>query len=250
MDNFNSIEIELDNFTGPLDLLLQLLKKHKLEISDVSISEITEKYSEILKKMQERKLEVAGDYFVMASTLMLMKAKSLIPREKEAFEEMKEELLFKLEEYEKITRQAEVLSVFLDKRNRMWRRGFKEDFALKDKGVFVQENGGYVLGNLYSLLIKRLKAIEPEIVKRARYTMKQVVSHIYEVFKDKKKVRFYEIVKGRDKSFIVFSFSSVLELIKESVLKGVQTSTFSEIILIKSRNYSYKNRDKVISRYE
>ncbi len=250
MESFENFEIELENFTGPLDLLLQLLRKNKLEISEVSIAEITEKYSKILNKMQEMNLDIAGDYFVMASTLMLMKAKSLIPREKEAFEEMKEELIFKLEEYEKITKQAQFLADSLNRRERMFERGFKEDFVSKERPLIVSENGAFVLANLYANILRRLKALEPEIMKKAKYSMKQVVAAIYEIFKKRKKTRFYEIVKGKDRTYVVYSFSSVLELIKEHILKSVQTSTFSEIILIRDDNFSYKEKDRIISRYE
>ncbi len=250
MEDFANFEIEIQNFTGPLDLLLQLIRKHKLEISEISISEITDKYSRVLKKMQEMNLDIAGDYFVMASTLMLMKAKSLIPREKEAFEEMKEELIFKLEEYEKITAQAKILAEKLNARQKMFERGFKEDFVSKERPLVVAENGAFILANLYAGVLRRLKALEPDIIKKSKYTMKQVVSAIYDFFRRRKKARFYEIVKGKDKSYVVYSFSSVLELIKENILKGVQTSHFAEIILLKGKKYSYKERDRIISRYE
>ncbi len=250
MESFENFEIEIENFTGPLDLLLQLLRKNKLEISEVSIAEITEKYSKILNKMQEMDLDIAGDYFVMASTLMLMKAKSLIPREKDAFEEMKEELIFKLEEYEKISKQAQILADNLDKRQKMFERGFKEDFALKERPVVVEENGAFILANLYAGILRRLKALEPEIMKKAKYSMKEVVRGIFEIFKNRKKTRFYEIVKGKDRTYVVYSFSSILELIKENILKSIQTSTFSEIILIRDKDFSYKERDRIISRYE
>ena len=247
---FADFEISLDNFNGPLDLLLQLLRKHKLEISEVSIAEITEQYSRILRKMQEMNLDIAGDYFVMASTLMLMKAKSLIPREKEAFEEMKEQLIFKLEEYEKISKQAEILAHKKSIREKMFERGFKEDFAKGERPLVVSDNGAFLLGNMYAMLLRRLKSLEPVAVKKARYSMKEVVARIYEVFRNRKKYRFFEFVKGYDKSYVVYSFSSVLELIKENILKGVQTSTFSEIILLKDKNFSYSRREEVISRYE
>ena len=96
------LELQLEGFNGPLDMLLHLVRKQKMAIADISIAPITEQYAEYLNRMEELNLDIAGDYFVMASTLMLMKAKSMIPREQEAFEEMREELIFQLEEYEKI----------------------------------------------------------------------------------------------------------------------------------------------------
>ncbi len=244
------LELQLEGFNGPLDLLLHLVRKQKMAISDIAIAPITEQYAEYLKRMEELNLDIAGDYFVMASTLMLMKAKSLIPREKESFEEMREELIFQLEEYEKIVAQAAELRRRHHEMARSFPRTFKEKIKQEKREFKIGDNGIFLLVEHYAKVVERMKALRPILIKPKPYTMKDVLSLLFQVFRKKRKVRFSSLVHQRERGFVVYIFVSVLELVREGSLKATQTDTFSEIVLQRSGVFSEEKQEKLMARFE
>jgi len=98
----NKYAIKIENFEGPIDLLLHLIDKNKMNICDVKLSEITDQYIEYIKKMEEMNLEITSEFLVMASTLIYIKSKSILPKNVEEEEEIsEEELLHRIIEYKK-----------------------------------------------------------------------------------------------------------------------------------------------------
>ena len=98
----NQYAIKLDNFEGPLDLLCHLIDKNKMNIYDIKISEITDQYLEYINKAEEMNLEVTSEFLIMASTLVYIKSKALLPKQEEAEEELtEEELIARIIEYKK-----------------------------------------------------------------------------------------------------------------------------------------------------
>lgn len=107
----DTYKIKIDNFEGPLDLLCHLVEKNKMNIYDISINEITDQYINYINSMQEMNLEVTGDFLIMASNLLYMKSKILLPKEEkdEDEEDPKEELIARLVEYKKIKQIIELM---------------------------------------------------------------------------------------------------------------------------------------------
>ena len=98
----NKYEIRIDNFEGPLDLLCHLIEKNKLDIFEVKISEITDQYIDYINAMEQMNLEVTSEFLIMASTLLYLKSKTLLPKEAEDEEELtEEELLQRIIDYKK-----------------------------------------------------------------------------------------------------------------------------------------------------
>ncbi len=244
------LQLQLEGFNGPLDLLLHLVRKQKMAIADIAIAPITEQYANYLKRMEELNLDIAGDYFVMASTLMLMKAKSMIPREKEAFEEMREDLIFQLEEYERVMAQAAALRERHKKMVRSFPRSFREKIESEDREFQVGDNGAFLLVEHYARVIERRKALRPILIQPKPYTMKDVLGLLFRVFREKQKVRFSSLIRQRERGFVVYLFVSVLELLREGSLKAVQTDTFSEIILQRRGVFSEEKREELMARFE
>ena len=91
----NKYAIKIENFEGPLDLLCHLIDKNKMNINDIKLSEITDQYIEYINKMEEMNLEVTSEFLVMASTLIYLKSKSLLPSDNEDSEEISEEELLR-----------------------------------------------------------------------------------------------------------------------------------------------------------
>ena len=98
----NRYAIKIDNFEGPLDLLCHLIDKNKMDIYDIKINEIADQYIEYLNQMEEMNLDIASEFIIMASTLIYLKSKSLLPKQEEAEEELtEEELIQRIIEYKK-----------------------------------------------------------------------------------------------------------------------------------------------------
>ena len=244
------LELQLEGFNGPLDLLLHLVRKQKMAIADIAIAPITEQYANYLKRMEELNLDIAGDYFVMASTLMLMKAKSMIPREKEAFEEMREDLIFQLEEYEKIIVQAGKLRERHKEMARCFPRSFKEKIEKEEREFKVGDNGAFLLVEHYARVVERLKALRPILIKPKPYSMKDVLALLFNVFREKRKARFSTLIQRRERGFVVYLFVSVLELVREGSLRATQTDTFSEIVLQRRGVFTEEKQEQLIARFE
>ena len=244
------IQLQLEGFNGPLDLLLHLVRKHKMASSEISIADITRQYAGYLRRMEELNLDIAGDYFVMASTLMLMKAKSIIPREKETFDEMKEELIFQLEEYEKVVKAAHMLDGMHADFSRRFPRGIRERLEQTERTFELSDNAAFLLVEHYARVMERVKAMRPVVVKPKPYTMKDVLDLVFDVFRRRRKVRFSEMARNRDRGYVVYLFISLLELIREGNLAVSQTGNFSEIVLIRRRQFDEERQLELASRFE
>jgi segregation and condensation protein A len=250
LNNQQGLELQLDGFHGPLDLLLHLVRKQKVSISEINITEITEQYADFLKQMEQMSLDIAGDYFVMASTLMLMKAKALIPRERDSFLEMKEELIFQLEEYEKIVKQVSYLDKLRKEAEKRAVKGYVEKFSNDSSEIILKNTSAFILVEHYAKVIERIKAATPIVIKPKPYTMKEVADYLYSVFADREKERFSRLVQGKDKGFLIYTFVSVLEMVKHGMLTAVQTDNFSEIVLIRKKNFDISEKEQVLARFE
>ena len=111
----NKYAIKIENFEGPLDLLCHLIDKNKMNINDIRLSEITDQYIEYINKMEEMNLEITSEFLIMASTLIYLKSKSLLPKENEDEEEIsEEELLRRIIEYKKYKEITKILRVMYD----------------------------------------------------------------------------------------------------------------------------------------
>ena len=102
--------IKIDNFEGPLDLLIYLIEKNKMDIYDINLTEITDQYIEYLNAMEEMNLEIASEFLIMASSLLYLKSKKLLPKQEDETEELtEEELIRRIIEYKKY---KEITKVF------------------------------------------------------------------------------------------------------------------------------------------
>ena len=117
----NKYAIKLDNFEGPLDLLCHLVDKNKMDINQISISEITDQYIEYINKMQELNLDVTSEFILMASTLLFIKSKSLLPKQVEDEAELtEEELVHRIIEYKKYKDITSKLKELEENRNNIY----------------------------------------------------------------------------------------------------------------------------------
>ena len=229
----------IGDFEGPLDLLLHLIKKSKMEIFDINISEITNQYLKYIEQMNEMNLDIASEYLVMAAELIEIKSRKLLPlseeEENETEEENPEEVLKRrLLEYKKYKDSTEVFRSLEENRSSYYT---KAPESLRNYSKEVLENDGTVsvenLIEAFQRLLERQEYNKPVNTKIARkeLSVKERVVKIREILKEKKKINFVELFDDFSKPYVVVTFLSVLEMAKNREITLKQDNNFSDIYL-------------------
>lgn len=231
-------KIKLPAFEGPLDLLLHLIREHKMDIYDIQISLITEQYLEYIEMMKELSLEVAGEFLVMASTLVHIKSRMLLPIEETADtdepEDPRLELVMKLLEYKSFKDAALGLQEKEDEWSEIIPRvplpESSEDEEEPDLSLFDLN-----LFDLLSAFNKLLEKAPPETRKISReiLTVKDKMNLIIETLKANRSIEFEKVFRD-DLSFpaLLVTFLALLELIKLGLARVYQKESFSAIWVI------------------
>lgn len=229
----------IGDFEGPLDLLLHLIKKSKMEIFDIEISEITNQYLNYIKSMTDMNLDIASEYLVMASELIEMKSKKLLPKseEKEEDEEVEDpEVVLKkrLVEYQKY---KESTNVFRDLEKNRSSYYTKAPESLKRYSLEKLENDGsvdvYDLLDAFQKLLERQEFNKPKNTKIARkeLSVKERIVKIRDILRVNKRVNFVELFDDFSKPYVVVTFLSVLEMVKSREINIKQDNNFSDIYI-------------------
>ena len=229
----------IGDFEGPLDLLLHLIKKSKMEIFDINICDITNQYINYINEMTDLNLDVASEYLVMAAELIEMKSRRLLPKmyesEEEEEEENPEEVLKKrLVEYKKYKDSTDVFRNLEANRASYYT---KAPESLKQYSLEKFENDGSVgvfdLLDAFQKLLDRQQLNKPLNTKIARkeLSVKERIGKIRDILSVRKKVNFVELFDDFSKSYVVVTFLSVLEMAKSKEIIIKQDSNFSDIYL-------------------
>lgn len=238
MAEFQSVvdySTKLDNFEGPLDLLLHLIKEAKIEIKEIFVSEVTEQFLKYMDGLSVLDVDKASDYLNMASTLLEIKSKSILPKIEEFTEEDPElNLIRQLEEYKLFKEVSEKL-----KSQENVERFYKEpDKSVGDVKVVYTDFNLEGLINAFSKLLmkvddkKRQEDVLKEIPKEV-FTVKDKVEHIRNVLLERNEVSFFEIFTSRySKNELITTFQAMLELLKLQYIKVEQNGIFDDITLI------------------
>ena len=229
--------IKIDNFEGPLDLLCHLIDKNKMNIYDINLSEITDQYIEFLKEQEKLNLEIASEFVVMASTLLFLKSKNLLPKQEEEEEEItEEELIRRIIEYKKFKEISKVLrEKYIIFSNRYY--GFEEKIDLP-KQKLEKKYDEAIIPEIYENLVEKnnekinqnAKNIE-KIALVDKYTVADKVKEMYKVLTKQKKFVFNKLfsLKKREKQEVVTAFSGLLELSRRSKVETSQEEIFGDI---------------------
>lgn len=240
-----SYKIKLQIFEGPLDLLLYLVKKDHLNIYDIPIKEVTQQYLRYLNLMQLLDLNIAGEFLVMASTLMQIKSKMLLPQrdetqieaQQEEEEDPRAELVRRLLEYEKFKEIAENLR----QRESNQREVFKRPKGQLDKGL--EDNKEvYFEASLFDLITafsQALKDVPKELfyeVIKDEFTIEEKIHQILHLLLTSPHARLSELFRqAKNKMEIIVIFLSILELIRLKEILARQKELFGEIEISRNR---------------
>lgn len=215
-------QIQQGDFTGPLDLLLQLIEKEEVEIIEVDISKITQKYLDVIEQFDED-MENLSDFLDMVTTLIYIKSRELLPVEEEEEEEISEEILKqRLIEYKKYKELSETLKDFYDDQNKYYTK-FQSDLTkfMKQEEDFLIE---YELDFLVEMAEKVFREVEEkdpfEILERDPYLVEDYMEEMEWQIQPGESYRLTDFSKdGNAKMEIITIFLSLLELIKIKILK-------------------------------
>ncbi|MDD3087505.1 MAG: segregation/condensation protein A [Candidatus Omnitrophica bacterium] len=248
-----SYKIKLELFEGPLDLLLYLVKKDHLNIYDIPIARVTEQYLQYINLMQLLDLNIAGEFLVMAATLMQIKSKMLLPAEEGQEEsgdqeDPREELVKRLLEYEKFKEIAENLRQKESDQREVYKRPKVEIDTKEEKGKDVYfEASIFDLINAFSKALKDVpKEVFYEVVKD-QFTVEQATHEILHLLLVRSQVKLSELFsKAKNKMDIIVTFLAVLELIRVKEIIARQNQLFEDIEILRNKEniIPYERRDE------
>ena len=234
--------IKIENFEGPLDLLCMLIEKNKMDIYDIKIDEITDQYLEYIKKMEQENLEVQSEFLVMASTLVYIKSKKLLPNKEEESEEItEEELIRRIIEYKKYKDITKKLSEnFTEFSNRVFKDAEEIELPKKELDTNYEKN---TISDIYAKIVisnkeklnKNAKNID-KIKLMDKYTVASKLKQMYKELIRNKRFVFNRMfsVKKNDRNEIVTAFSGLLELSRRSKVITTQDEMFGDIVVEKN----------------
>ena len=226
-----ALEVFLEAFEGPLDLLLYLIKRQNLDILDIPIAEITRQYVEYIELMKEIQLELAGEYLLMAAMLAEIKSRMLLPRPVESGDEEDDpraELVRRLQEYERYKKGAEEIS----RMPRMERDIFPVEAELVDKKIVHVLPDLDLKELLVSLkeVLARAEHFEHHLIYREALSVRQRMGELLLTIKGDEFVEFCCLFDPREgRMGVVVTFLALLELLKERLVELVQAESFGQI---------------------
>lgn len=231
-------KIKLHDFEGPLDLLLFFIKRDELDIYDIPIAYITKEFMGYLRLMEKLDLEVAGDFILMASTLMQIKVRMLLPKEvDEEGEEIdpRADLVKALLEYKRYKETTEELSYMEANQRKVYYRNYFKKDEIESSPELDSLLKNITIYDLIKAFRKAMeeKPVEPvHHVKKWNVTIDQQINYLTDVVKRKKRVLFQEIMKEmRNKIKIIVTFIAMLEMIKMGQLGLRESNSFNDFEL-------------------
>lgn len=238
IDEEINYKVKLENFEGPLDLLLHLIKDAKMDITNIKLSEMTDQYIKYLEGVDELDMEKASEFIEMAATLLEIKSKKLLPRlddfVAEGEEDCEQKLLKQIEAYKLFKEASEELKK-IENINRLYKE--PEPNANKCKIILKDMKLDSLLDVFANILHKvqiQEKHIEPREVVKDRWTVAEKIASIKDSILVKDKVKFSELIDEKiTRSEVINVFLAVLELLKLQIISINQNNTFEEIEIIK-----------------
>lgn len=237
-----ALHFTIDDFSGPLDLLLHLVKESKMDIYEVPIEHITREYVEFIEKMEDMNIDVASEYLVLASELIHLKSKMLLnikDKDEEEGDQLEfkigteEELRKRLIEYKRYKELSEDFKILESKRGEVLT---KLPESLNEYRKEVELNTDTTIDDLVDALnqlLERQKYMKPlstKITKR-ELSVEHRTHEIRDILKVRKKVEFFELFDELSRDYIVVTFLSVLEMTKSKEINIKQEENYSNIII-------------------
>ena len=240
-ENSNAYSVKLENFEGPLDLLLYLIKDSKVDINEIKLADITDQYLEYMNDLDKIDMEKAAEFIEIAATLLEIKSKKLIPTEREEVSEdidPEKQLMLRLKEYKLIKEESEKLKL-IENVNRLYK---VPDESCNDYRIVIKQMKLDNLINAFSKLLTRVsveaKSEEERTIERDRWTVEDKIFEVKTMLLNVDNLRFSEIVQDDyTKSEIITLFCALLELLKRQIIEVEQPQEFGDILIVRGECY-------------
>tara|TARA_B100000287_G_scaffold81617_1_gene74259 strand:- start:1402 stop:2130 length:729 start_codon:yes stop_codon:yes gene_type:complete len=234
-------QIQLDNFEGPIDLLLYFIRRDELDIYDIPISKITKEFIETVEEWEKMHLHVAGDFIVMASTLMRIKAKLLLPRpELDDDGEMidpRTELVQQLVEYKRYKNAAEILNNLSNDQSQRFTRQLDHLIVIDESDVeenLILDVTLFDLARFFKSAMDNMPVVSQFELNREPVKLEEQKKFIYRYFDGEGKLKFSTILdKLKTRMEIVVTFLAILDLVRDGSCKLIQEKVFGDLELQK-----------------
>ena len=233
-------KIKLDQFEGPLDLLLFFIKRDELNIYDIPIPRITKEFLEYVNLIKMLDLEVAGDFILMASTLMHIKVRMLLPRElDEKGEEIdpRAELVKALLEYKRYKEVSEELAYFeSDQRKVSYRGNFSADekVSVPEFDILLKNVTVYDLAKAFKNILNSIKEEPVHEISKINVTIDEQILFILNKIGEARGINFLKLVSDmKEKIRIIVTFIAILELVKMNRIKIKESPDFNDFFILK-----------------
>lgn len=224
----DSYKAELDGIKAPLGVLLYLIKRDNIDIYDIPIAKITKDYLEYLDLMEELQIDLAGEFFVMAATLMRLKVQMLLRRDDE-IEDPREELVRNLVEYRKMVEAAQSMKAMEDRRYMVFTRPVPQN----EKELRVEpefELNLYEIMRAFRDIMSQFETQKVSEVQPEEYTIEDKIEVVVARLASTPQIMFREFFTGASSRIeVVVTFMAILELMKRAVIRCVQDGAFGEI---------------------
>ena len=231
--------VHLDRvFEGPVDLLLHLVKEQEVEIHEVNIAEVVDKYLEYVRHLEQLDIEVAGEFLVLAATLMAIKSRSLLPREEVELDDdldPEDELIQRLIEYRRFKGAADDLEDRWLRRQREHRRGFQGEVAMNapERTLDLGELTAFDLLAAFSRLMRETLAHRPHHVKGDPRPLRWYVREVGRIIHERRELSLRDLVDASvgpvTREAVIGVFCALLELVKLGVVTARQDGVQDEI---------------------
>ena len=233
----SGITIRLESFEGPLDLLLHLIKKEEIDIWNIPIARITEQYLEYLGIMKDLNINLAGEWLMMAATLIYIKSRMLVPQEPkssqqdEEEEDPRNELVYQLLEHQKFKNAAEMLYTREEVENAVWNKPPTEALEDGDEVVAVTL---FDLLRAFREVVLRFESMRVMEVQSDNVTIEQMIEEIRNRFLIHEKLLFSSFfLEARSKKHLITTFLALLELVRLREIWLFQKKAFEDIQITK-----------------
>lgn len=230
-------KFKINEFEGPLDLLLHLIKESKMDIMDIEIVKLTDQYLSYINNMEKLNLNIASEYLTIASELIYLKSKILLPNNKEEsdneeFIEAKENLINRLLEYKQYKDITNTFKILEEQRGEFFTKSPSNLKEYKSNEIVLNEN--ITLEDLVKAFQKFLERKEYNTPITTKITTKEISvserrNYIKNILKERKKVEFFDLFEDFTKPYVVITFLSILEMAKSKELTIKQEKNFDKI---------------------
>ena len=229
-------KVKLENFTGPLDLLLYFIRRDEIDVYDIPLARITAEYMETLDMMQTLNLNVAGEFILMAATLMRIKVKMLLPKpqlgDEDEVEDPRAELVQQLLEYQRFKKMAYDLDKLAMERGQYHPRGFEMNSPDMEENAasYLKDVTLYEIARLFKNAMDNMPVIQPYELHREQVHLGDQKTLISRSFDIDGRLRFSALIKKlKTKLEVVVTFLAVLELIRMRQIIVIQNDLFGEM---------------------